>query len=318
MRNLEKTLHLDSFRHVFFQLSQGSKKGASSVGTSQQPPPEVNIPATSTPKGKEVETTEQPTMTDQPKNSKEQGQEPTPPPQTKAVETPVLQTPLNEERGRKRDKETTTPASRPMEQPGTKRQRLNPLSEEEMMKETIDSHREERAVSQETSPMGETSLSSQRQELEKQHSAEVSSTRPQSKHASYIKNTFTEIKSKNDPVRLQIYSQYLKMAPLNQQRLMSSYDIKEGKMIMSYFKPKMQQPESPIDFIRTNLEVLTKDIHPMDQIELHKQTREMVYSTLTDKEMTAHKLQNSLDNTATQIHLEKASSPAKDNGIKVL
>lgn len=89
-----------------------------------------------------------------------------------------MQTPLNEERGKKRDRETTTPTSGPMEQPGTKRQRLNPLSEEEMMKETIDNHIEERAVSQQTSPLGETSLSSQRQELEIQHSVEVSSTRP--------------------------------------------------------------------------------------------------------------------------------------------
>lgn len=42
------------------------------------------------------------------------------------------------------------------------------------------------------------------------------------------------------------------------------YDIKEGKMIMSYFKPKVQQPQSAADYIRTNLEVLAKDIHPID------------------------------------------------------
>jgi len=46
----------------------------------------------------------------------------------------------------------------------------------------------------------------------------------------------------------------------------------------------------------------------MDQIELHKQTREMVYSTLADKTLMAHRLQNSLHNTAAQLELEKASS----------
>jgi len=96
-----------------------------------------------------------------------------------------------------------------------------------------------------------------------------------------------------------MYNQYLNIAPSNQQRLMSAYDIKEGKMLMSYFKPKVQQPQSAVDYIRTNLEVLAKDIHPLDQIELHKQTGEMVYSTLADKEMLAHQLQNSLDNTTT-------------------
>jgi len=87
---------------------------------------------------------------------------------------------------------------------------------------------------------------------------------------------------------------------------------------MSYFKPKVQQPQSAADFIRTNLEVLAKDIHPMDQIELHKQTGEMVNSTLVNKAMLAHQLQSSLDNTTAQLQLEKASSLAKDNRIKSL
>jgi len=46
----------------------------------------------------------------------------------------------------------------------------------------------------------------------------------------------------------------------------------------------------------------------MDQIELHKKTGEMVYSTLADKTLLAHKLQNSLHNTTAQLELEKASS----------
>jgi len=50
------------------------------------------------------------------------------------------------------------------------------------------------------------------------------------------------------------------MAPTNQQRLMSAYDIKEGKMIMSYFKPKVQQPKLAVDYLRTNFEVMAKVI----------------------------------------------------------
>ena len=99
---------------------------------------------------------------------------------------------------------------------------------------------------------------------------------------------------------------------------MSAYDIKEGKMILSHFRPKVQQPQLAADYIRTNLEVLSKDIHPMVQIELQKKTGEMVYSTLADKIMLAHKLQNSLNNTSTQLDLEKASYLGKDNRIKSL
>jgi len=44
----------------------------------------------------------------------------------------------------------------------------------------------------------------------------------------------------------------------------------------------------------------------------------MVYSTLVDKAILAHRLQNSLHNTSTQLELEKASSQAKDTRIKSL
>jgi len=65
-------------------------------------------------------------------------------------------------------------------------------------------------------------------------------------------------------MRIEIYNQYLKMAPSTQRRFMSAYDIQECKMIMSYFKPKVHKPWSAADYIRTNLEVLAKDIHAMD------------------------------------------------------
>ena len=68
---------------------------------------------------------------------------------------------------------------------------------------------------------------------------------------------------------------------------MSAYDIKEGKMILSHFKPRVQQPQSAADYIRTNMEAIAKDIHPLDQVELHKQTGEMVYSTLANKAIQA-------------------------------
>jgi len=44
----------------------------------------------------------------------------------------------------------------------------------------------------------------------------------------------------------------------------------------------------------------------------------MVYSTLADKAIQAQQLQNSLNNTSTQLELERVSSLAKDNRIKSL
>ncbi|MCY6525082.1 hypothetical protein, partial [Actinobacillus pleuropneumoniae] len=56
----------------------------------------------------------------------------------------------------------------------------------------------------------------------------------------------------------------------------------------------------------------------MDKIELHKQTGEMVYASLADETLENYKLKSSLDNTASQLELERASSQAKDNRIKSL
>ena len=93
MKDLEKTLDLDSFGQVSFKLPQQTGVGTSSVGTSQQPIQGGSTPVSGSSKGKEVAGTEQQTMTDQ--------QEQIPPVQTKAAEIPALQTPLNEEKVRK-------------------------------------------------------------------------------------------------------------------------------------------------------------------------------------------------------------------------
>jgi len=146
---------------------------------------------------------------------------------------------------------------------------------------------------------------------------EVSSSTQQSKQPG-IKTTFMEIKAKNELLRVHLYDQFLKATPAKQQRLMAAYDFKEEEMILIHFKPKIQQPQSAADYVKTNLEVLTKDIHPMDQIELLKQTGEMVYATLANKAMLAHELKESLKNTNIQLDLERMSSSAKDNRIKTL
>lgn len=188
----------------------------------------------------------------------------------------------------------------------------------ESVHEILDSQGEEQLGSQQTGANSGTSSTLQRKELQRQQSAEVSSFKPPLKDAWDIKRTFINIKARNDPLRLQVYNQCLKMDPKNQQILLSAFDIQQGKMLMSHFKPKVQQPQIAADYIRTNFEVLAKYIHPLDQIELHKQTGEMIYSTLTDKSITTQKLQDSLENTNTQLNLEKASSQAKDNMIKTL
>jgi hypothetical protein len=59
-------------------------------------------------------------------------------------------------------------------------------------------------------------------------------------------------------------------------------------------------------------------VHPTDQIDLHKQTGEMVFHTLSHTSASTTKFQVSLNNAQTQLKLEKISSFTKDNKIKTL
>jgi hypothetical protein len=53
-------------------------------------------------------------------------------------------------------------------------------------------------------------------------------------------------------------------------------------------------------------------------MDLHKQTREMVFNTLAHASYFVAKLHVSLNNSQTQLKLEKISSLEKDNRIKTL
>jgi len=69
---------------------------------------------------------------------------------------PILQTPLNEERNLKRDREEATPSSIPIAQTYAKKQRLNPYAEQEYIEETAGTSGAERTKSRHTTPFGGT------------------------------------------------------------------------------------------------------------------------------------------------------------------
>lgn len=77
---------------------------------------------------------------------------------------------------------------------------------------------------------------------------------------------YKDIKARNERLKAQTYAQYLKMAPTNHTRLMSAYDVKEGKMQMTIVKLTTQQPRIATDFKKIDFEVLAEDIHPINQI----------------------------------------------------
>jgi hypothetical protein len=72
------------------------------------------------------------------------------------------------------------------------------------------------------------------------------------------------------------------------------------------------------DYKRATFKFHTRDVHLADQMDLHRKTGEMIFSTLENVCIVATKLQVSLSNIQTQLKLEKISSFAKDNKIKTL
>jgi hypothetical protein len=87
---------------------------------------------------------------------------------------------------------------------------------------------------------------------------------------------------------------------------------------MAFLQAQVSDPKVITDYKRATFEFQTKDVHPADQMDLHKQTGEMVFYTLAHASTTVSKLQVSLNNVQTQLKLEKISSFAKDNRIKNL
>ena len=56
-------------------------------------------------------------------------------------------------------------------------------------------------------------------------------------------------------------------------------------MKMDFLEAQIPQPKSTSDYKNTLFEFDTKDIHPINQMEMHKKTGEMIFSTLTNTTM---------------------------------
>jgi hypothetical protein len=89
-------------------------------------------------------------------------------------------------------------------------------------------------------------------------------------------------------------------------------------MHMSFLQVQVPDPKVITDSNKATFEFQTKDMHPVDQMDLHKQIGKMVFYMLVHASTSPSKLQVSPNNVQTQLKLEKISSFAKDNRIKTL
>jgi hypothetical protein len=133
-----------------------------------------------------------------------------------------------------------------------------------------------------------------------------------------ILERYDSIKKRNQSLTSSDYAQFQKQSSTAQHRLLSAFDTEKGKMHMAYLHALVPDPKVISDYRRTSFEFQAKDVHPADQMDMHKQTGEMISHTLARVATSAAKLRTSLSNAQTQLKLEKMSSFAKDNRIKTL
>jgi hypothetical protein len=104
------------------------------------------------------------------------------------------------------------------------------------------------------------------------------------------------IKNKNQMLTNSTYAQFWKKTSTTQHRLLSAFETDKGRMHMAFLQSQVSQPKDITDYKRSNIVFDTKQVHPADQMDLHRQTGELVFSTLAHASSMAAKLQVSLNN----------------------
>jgi hypothetical protein len=113
------------------------------------------------------------------------------------------------------------------------------------------------------------------------------------------------IKKKNQTLTSSTYAQFRKQSSIAQHRLLSAFDTEKGRMHMAYLQAQVLDPKVISDYKRATFEFQAKDVHLADQMDLHKQTWEMIFHTLAHDSTSAAKYLVSLNNAQSQIKLEK-------------
>lgn len=87
---------------------------------------------------------------------------------------------------------------------------------------------------------------------------------------------------------------------------------------MEFLQAQIPFPKSTTDYKKTIFTFDVNQIHPIDQMDLHRQSSEMLFSTMTTTAMSLSKLKTALSNVQSQLKIQNLSSFSKDNKLKSL
>jgi len=89
-------------------------------------------------------------------------------------------------------------------------------------------------------------------------------------------------------------------------------------MQMEFLQAQIPFPKSIANYKNTIFSFDVKQIHPIDQMDLCRQSGELLFSTMSTSAMPLPKLRTTLSNAQSQLKIEKMSSLSKDNKLRSL
>jgi hypothetical protein len=102
---------------------------------------------------------------------------------------------------------------------------------------------------------------------------------------------YLDIKRKNQGVKKEMYP-WAWGENTTQTKLLSVVDYQQGIFNLVVLESKVLKPLFPTDYKATQMRVKLGDIHPVDMIELHQQTSDMLYRGVLQSSTSERKMKN--------------------------
>jgi hypothetical protein len=93
------------------------------------------------------------------------------------------------------------------------------------------------------------------------------------------------IKKKNELLNNNTYAQLWKQSSTTHHRFLSTFDTEKGRMHMEFLQAQVPHPKEISDYKRSMFEFDVKEVHPINQMDMHRQTGEIIFFTLANTSM---------------------------------
>jgi len=83
---------------------------------------------------------------------------------------------------------------------------------------------------------------------------------------------YKQINQRNELLNNKTYAQLWKQTSTAQYRLLSAFDTKRGRIQMAFLQAQVPHPIIASDYKNTTFEFDVKDVHLVDQMDMHRHT----------------------------------------------